>query len=185
MRTICSEVRATPSPGDNNISYYARHKGIESTSATLLTNIKPCIMRCHHQHVPDVGSVHAAAYFWCRQKPGYTRACCETTPHSMVVQSSSRLSMSTVSQAHTTKCCASASRVGQPFRLPQERTEIGTIFSWADNYDLYIASPKGMESTHAIVVEFTQHPSGIIKTGNIGVMQQTIPRLKKHEASSV
>ena len=49
-------------------------------------------------------------------------------------------------------------------------TEIGPIFSWADNYDLCIMSPNGMKTTHAMVMEFTQHPAGIIETGNIGVM---------------
>ena len=49
--------------------------------------------------------------------------------------------------------------------------EIGPVFSWADNYDLYIASPNGMKSTHAMVMEFTQHPAGIIEAGNIGAMQ--------------
>ena len=42
-----------------------------------------------------------------------------------------------------------------------------------------------MKSTHAMVMEFTQHPAGIIETGNIGVMQLKIPRLKKYEASSL
>lgn len=64
-------------------------------------------------------------------------------------------------------------------------TELGPIFSWADNYDLYIASPNGTKSTHAMVSEFTQHPAGIIMTENIGVMQLKIPRLKKYEASSL
>lgn len=54
-------------------------------------------------------------------------------------------------------------------------TEIGPIFSWADKYDLYIASPSGVKSTHGMVMEFTQHPAGIINTGNIGVMQLMIP----------
>ena len=49
--------------------------------------------------------------------------------------------------------------------------DIGPVFSWADNYDLYIASPNGMKSTHAMVMEFTQHPAGIIEAGNIGAMQ--------------
>eukprot|EP00745_Piridium_sociabile_P018840 TRINITY_DN28551_c0_g2_i7.p1 TRINITY_DN28551_c0_g2~~TRINITY_DN28551_c0_g2_i7.p1 ORF type:complete len:249 (-),score=41.05 TRINITY_DN28551_c0_g2_i7:725-1471(-) len=62
--------------------------------------------------------------------------------------------------------------------------EIGPIFSWADNYDLNITSPNGMKTTHTMVMEFTQHPAGIIETGNIGVMQLKIPRLKKHEAFS-
>ena len=63
--------------------------------------------------------------------------------------------------------------------------EIGPIFSWADNFDLYIASPNRIKPTHAMVMEFTQHPAGIIETWNIGVMQLTIPRLKKHEACSL
>ena len=63
--------------------------------------------------------------------------------------------------------------------------ELGPIFSWADNYNLYIASPNGITATHAVVMEFTQHHAGIIETGNIGVMQLTIPRLKKHESSSL
>ena len=37
-------------------------------------------------------------------------------------------------------------------------TKIGPIFSWADNCDLYIASPNGMKSTHTMVMAFTQHP---------------------------
>ena len=65
-------------------------------------------------------------------------------------------------------------------------TEIGPVFSWADNYDLFIASPNGTKTTHAMVCEFTQHPSNIIKSHNdIGVMQLKIPRLKKHELASI
>ncbi len=36
---------------------------------------------------------------------------------------------------------------------------------------------------HAMVSKFTQHPAGIIKTGNTGVVQMKIPWLKKCEAS--
>ena len=65
-------------------------------------------------------------------------------------------------------------------------TEIGPVFSWADNYDLFIASPNRTKTTHAIFCEFTQHPSNIIKSQNdIGVMQLKIPRLKKHELASI
>ena len=65
-------------------------------------------------------------------------------------------------------------------------TELGPIFSWADNYDLYIASLNGTKSTHAMVSEFTQHPApSTIMTGNIGVMQLKIPRLKWSEDRSL
>ena len=57
-------------------------------------------------------------------------------------------------------------------------TEIGPVFS----YDLFISSPNGTNTTHAMVCDFIQHPSDIIKSQNdIGMMQLTIPRLKKHE----
>ena len=63
-------------------------------------------------------------------------------------------------------------------------TEIGPVFSWADNYDLFYRKPhpNGTKTTHAMVCDFIQHLSDIIKSQNdIGVMQLKIPRLKKHE----
>ena len=68
VRKICSEVRATPGPGDYNISYYARHKVIDSTSATLLKLVsslvpggaittKPSLTlaQCSQQHICGAG----------------------------------------------------------------------------------------------------------------------------------
>ena len=42
-----------------------------------------------------------------------------------------------------------------------------------------------MKSIHAMVMDFTQHPAGIINIGNIGVMQHKLPRLKKVDASTL
>ena len=67
VRKICSEVRATPRPGDYNLSDYARHKVIESTSATLLKLVcnlvsggaitKPSLTlaQCIQQHICGAG----------------------------------------------------------------------------------------------------------------------------------
>ncbi|CAL8251882.1 unnamed protein product [Boreogadus saida] len=67
-----------------------------------------------------------------------------------------------------------------------KRCKAASVENWADNYDLYIASLNGTKSTHAMVSEFTQHPApGTIMTGNIGVMQLKIPRLKWSEDSAV
>lgn len=62
-------------------------------------------------------------------------------------------------------------------------TEIGQVFSWCDNYDLWMSSPNGMKTIYAIVSEFTIHPRQGVTTDNvqIGVMSMTIPRLKKSE----
>ena len=104
VRKICSEVRATPRPGNYNISYYARYKGIDSTSATLLKLVfnlvsggaitKPSLplVQCIQQHICGAGR-------------NLTTPWLAVKHHCMVVQSSSRLPMST---ADTTKCCASA-----------------------------------------------------------------------------
>ena len=45
-------------------------------------------------------------------------------------------------------------------------TEIGPIFSWCDNYDLWISSPNGMKTTHAMVSEFTIHPKQTLDANN-------------------
>ena len=37
-------------------------------------------------------------------------------------------------------------------------TDFGPIFSWCDNFDLWISSPNGMKPTHAMVSKFTIHP---------------------------
>ena len=64
-------------------------------------------------------------------------------------------------------------------------TEISPIFSWCDNYDLWISSPNGMKTTHAMVSEFTIHPKQTLDANNaqIGVMSMKIPRLKKSDAA--
>ena len=43
-------------------------------------------------------------------------------------------------------------------------SDIGPIFGWFDNYDLYIASPNGTKSMHAMVSEFTVHPNKVAET---------------------
>ena len=66
MRKICNEVRATPRPGHYNLSDYARHKVIDSTSATLLNLVsslvsgaitKPSLTlaQCSQQHICGAG----------------------------------------------------------------------------------------------------------------------------------
>ena len=35
----------------------------------------------------------------------------------------------------------------------------GTIGPWIDNYDLNVFTPNGRRETHALAIEFTQHPS--------------------------
>ena len=62
--------------------------------------------------------------------------------------------------------------------------DIDPIFSWADNYNLSIASPNGTKTTHAMVMEYTQHPTEPIQTSITDIMQLSIPRLKKSELAA-
>ena len=64
---------------------------------------------------------------------------------------------------------------------------IGPIFSWCDNYDLVVLTPNGRRATHAMTIEFTQNPAGIINPGSAtpGVMHINIPRLRKSEAAKL
>ena len=88
-RKIRSEVRATPKPGDYNLSDYVRHKVTGSTSAATLLNL---VFSLVSGGAINVSSVHSAAHLRCWQKPhrNYTT--------STVIQSSSRLPMSMASQ---------------------------------------------------------------------------------------
>jgi len=62
--------------------------------------------------------------------------------------------------------------------------DIDPIYSWADNYNLSIASPNGTKTTHEMVIEYTQHPTEPIGTSTTGIMQLSIPRLKKSELAA-
>ncbi|KAG1674268.1 hypothetical protein GQR58_015168 [Nymphon striatum] len=180
-------------PGDYNLSYYVRHKVIENTSATLLKLVsslvsggditKPSLTlaQCIQQHICGAGRNQTTLGLAVKlhHKYGSSELIKTLNEHGITStydevlrfrKSVAKFVLDNQSDYHK--------KLGLS-------TEIGPIFSWADNYDLYIASPNGMKSTHAMVMEFTQHPAGIINTRNIGVMQLTIPRLKKHDMSSV
>ena len=45
--------------------------------------------------------------------------------------------------------------------------EIGSIFSWADNYDLYSARPNGIKATHAVVMSSPCTPPASSRHGTL------------------
>jgi hypothetical protein len=60
----------------------------------------------------------------------------------------------------------------------------GTISAWCDNYDLNVFTPNGKRETHAMAVEFTQHPTfdaQEMEQGEVEVTEQIISRLSKGE----
>jgi len=193
VRKIRSEVMATPRPGDYNLSAYARRKVIESTSVTLLKLVsslvsggaitKPSLTlaQCIQQHIGGAGRNQTTLGLAVKlhHKHGSSEIIKTLNEHGITSTYDEVLRFrKSVAKFVSDKQSDYHKKLGLS-------TEIGPIFSWADNYDLYIASPNGTKATDAMVKEFTQHPAGIIETGNIGVMQLKIPRLKKHEASSL
>ena len=185
---------AKPRNVDYTLSDCVHHTVIESTSATLVRLVsslvpggaitKPSLTlaQCIQQHIGGTNinlTILGLAV-------NYTTG--------IAVQNWSRLSTSTASITSSydevLRFRKSVAKFVSDNQLDYHKKlglsmEIGPIFIWADNYDLYIASPNRTEATHAMVMEFTQNPAGIIETGNIGTMQLTIPRLKKHEAPSL
>ena len=64
---------------------------------------------------------------------------------------------------------------------------VGPIFGWFDNVDLSMCTPNGRRQTHAMAVEFQQHPSGVLECGSAkaGLLNLTITRLCKREVASL
>ena len=65
---------------------------------------------------------------------------------------------------------------------------VGVIFGWYDNFDLFVSTPNGRRETHAMATEFQLHPAGIIETScdvNSEMSALTIPRLTAKETKNV
>ena len=193
VRKIRSEVMAKPRNLDYKLSDYVHHKVIESTSETLLRLVSSLVSggaitepsltlaQCIQQHVGGTSSNQTTLGLAVKlhHKHGSSELVKTLNEHGITSSYDEVLRFrKSVAKFVSDNQSDYHKKLGLSM-------EIGPIFSWADNYDLYIASPNGIKATHAMVMEFTQHPAGIIETGNIGVMQLTIPRLKKHEASSL
>ena len=64
---------------------------------------------------------------------------------------------------------------------------VGPIFGWFDNFDLLVCTPNGRCETHAMAIEFQQHPSGVLECGSptVGLLNLAIPRLYKREVAYI
>ena len=193
VRKIQNEVTEKSRPGDYNLSEYAHHKIIESTSATLLKLISSLVSggaitkqsltlsQCIQQHIGGAGrnQTTLGLAVTLHHKYGSKELIKTLNEHGITATYDEVLRF-----RKSVAKFVSDNHSSYHKELGLSR-EIGPIFSWCDNYDLYIQSPNGMKTTHTMVMEFTQHPAGIIETGNISVMRLKIPRLKKHEADSL
>ena len=193
VRKIRSEVMAKPWNVDYKLSDYVHQKVIDSTSATLrslvsslvsggaITKPSLTLAQCIQQHVDGTISNQTTLGLSVKlhHKHGSSELVKTLNKHGITSSDDEVLRFrKSVAKFVSDNQSDYHKKLGLSM-------EIGPIFSWADNYDLYIASPNGIKATHEVVMEFTQQPAGIIETGNIGVMQLTIPRLKKHESSSL
>ena len=193
MRKIRREVIEKPRPEDYNLDAFARHKIIESTSSTLL-NLVSCLIsggaitkqsltlaQCIQQHICGAGRNQTTLGLAVKLHHKYgSKELIQTLNEHGITATYDEVLRFRKSVAKFVS--DNQSEYHKELGLS---TEIGPIFSWADNYDLYVMSPNGIKTTHTMVMEFTQHPAGIIETGNIGVMQLKVPRLKKQEADSL
>ena len=193
VRQIQTESLATPRPHDYDLPNFQYTKLIESTSPTLLRLIS-CLVsggrinkqaltlaQCVEQHISgNTNQTTLGLAVKLHHKYG-SRELIQTLNEHGITASYDEVLRFRKSAANFV-----SNNQQEYHKILGLTTEIGPVFSWADNYDLFIASPNGTKTTHAMVCEFTQHPSNIIKSQNdIGVMQLKIPRLKKHELASI
>ena len=184
VRKSRSEVMAKPRNVDYKLSEYVHHKVIESTRATLrslvsshvsggaITKPSLTLAQCIQQHVDSTSSNQTTLGLSVKlhHKHGSSELVKTLNKHGITS------SYDKVLRFRKSVAKFVSDNQSDYHKKLGLSTEIGPIFSWADNYDLYIASPNGIKATHDVVMEFTQHTAGIIETGNIGVMQLTIPR---------
>ncbi len=64
---------------------------------------------------------------------------------------------------------------------------VGLIFGWFDNLDMLVSTPNGRRETHAMAIEFQNHPAGIIEMGPAQpcISRLKIPRLSSKQAKQV
>ena len=189
VKKIQGEILAKPRPTDYNLSEFSRDKVIENTSETLLKLVSDLVSdgsitkqsltlaQCIQQHLGGWNQTTLGLAVKLHHKYG----------SSELIRLLNELGI-TANYDEMMRFRKSVAKFVAVNKVDYHRklglsTEIGPIFSWADNYDLYISSPNGVKSTHAMVMQFTQHPAGIINPGTVGVMQLKIPRLRKAEAA--
>ena len=65
------------------------------------------------------------------------------------------------------------------------KAELGPLFAWGDNFDLKVFSPNDRKETHVMVLQFRQHPAGIVEYGNAKPDMNSIiiPHWKKISSS--
>ena len=198
VRRISSEVSSIQTPRDYNLSDFSYDKTVTDTSETLLKFISKLISKgkitkksitlaqCIQQHI---GSWHDSKRnqtilglaVKLHHKTGSSELIRILHDHGITS------SYDEVLRFRKSVASFVASNSTNYYEQSGLTTEIGQIFSWCDNYDLWISSPNGMKTTHAMVSEFTVHPKQDLTVihSQIGVMSVTIPRLKKSEAAKL
>ena len=194
VRRITSEVSSIPKPRDYDLSEFCFDKTIKGTSETLLTLISKLISRgdktkkaitlsqCIQQHIGSWKGRRNQTSLGLAVKLHHKFGSSELIRilHEHGITSS----YDEVLLFRKSAASFVSLNTADYHEVLGLTTEIGRIFSWCDNYDLWISSPNGMKTTHAMVSEFTLHPKQELTSNNaqIGVMSMTIPRLKQSDA---
>ena len=196
VRRIRSEVSSKPISRDYDLSDFCFDKAVEDTSKTLLalisklvsdgkTNKKALTLaQCIQQHIGGYqesrrNQTSLGLAIKLHHKIGSSELIRILHDHGITSSYDEVLRFRKSAASYVSQ------NTSEYHKLLGLTTEIGRIFGWCDNYDLWISSPNGMKTTHAMVSEFTIHPKQELDTSKtqIGVMCMKIPRLKKSEAA--
>lgn len=193
VRRIKAEVRSIPLPRDYDLNIFQYEKVVQDTSATLLSLISSLVAngkvskasltlsQCVQQHVKSTNQTTLELAVKLHHKFGSSDLVSTLNEHGIVSSYDEVLHFRKSAAKYV---CENSDVYHRVMGLERR---LGPIFSWCDNYDLVVFTPNGRRSTHAMAIEFTQHPAGIIHPGSAtpGVMSLKIPRLRKAEAAKL
>ena len=157
---------------DYFLSDFRYHKTVQDTSETLLKLICKLVFNGDITKVSHTSPVYSATcQKWLRQQTKSKTLVLALTLHHETGRSKLIRILHehgiTSSYDEVIRFCKSAARFAPKNHATYQNllgltTEIGPIFAWCNNYDLWISSPNGTKTTHAMVSEFTIHPERII-----------------------
>ena len=172
VRRVKAEASNIPLPRDYDLSDFRHEKAVQDTSVTLLSLISRLVSngetskasltlsQCIQQHISMcTNQTSLGLAIKLHHKFGSSELVNTLNEHGIVASYDEVLRFRKSAGKYV---CEHSAEYHQVLGLERR---IGPIFSWCDNYDLVVFTTNGRRATHAMAIEFTQHPAGIIQPG--------------------
>ena len=194
VRRVKAEVLALPRSNDYDLSQFTFEKTVANIYPTLLALVSQLvsngelnksavtISQCIQQHMSNSTNQTTLGFaVKLHHKFGSSELVKVLTEHGIVTTYDEVMRFHKSAAKHTS---VNGGKVHEAIGLMRR---VGPIFGWFYNFDLLVCTPNGRRETHAMAIEFQQHPLDIIECGSAkaGLLNLTIPRLCKREVASL